>query len=215
MTAATVVPSLIPVDPPTSPPSPAATGQTLTPAKPAKPAKPKRVMPSPSVTAARHLAQSSERARHMAAVILDVLGGNRSPGDAALALGLSVARYYVIEQRAILGLVAACDATPTRGPTPDLQRKIDHLEAENRRLNQTLLRQQALVRSTQRGLGIAHPKPPPAASASSKPGTPAATGGRRKRRPMVRALRQAQRVAPQQSTTTPAPPIVGSDQRGG
>lgn len=204
--------------PPTAPGAapdtpPAATGQVgKIPVK----AKPKRVMPSPSVKASRRLAQASERARQIAAVILDVLGGNRSPVDAARTLDLSVARYYVIEQRAILGLVSACDAQPTRGPAPDLQRQIHHLEAENRRVHQALLRQQALVRSTQRGLGIPSPKPPPPTpAAATKPGPGATKGGRRKRRPMVRALRQAQRVAPQQSTTTTAPAIVGSDQRGG
>ena len=199
-----------PVTAPETPP--AATGQA---GKIIMKAKPKRVMPSPSVKAARRLAQASERARQIAAVILDVLGGNRSPVDAARTLELSVARYYVVEQRAILGLVSACDAQPTRGPSPDLQRQIHHLEAENRRVHQALLRQQALVRSTQRGLGIASPKPPPTPAASAKPGVGVTKGGRRKRRPMVRALRQAQRVAPQQSTNTTAPAIVGSDQRGG
>ena len=174
---------------------------------------PKRITPSPSEKADRRLSQSSERARQMAALILDVLGGNRTPNDAAQAMGLSVARFYVIEQRAILGLVTACETQAPRGPSPDLQLQIKRLETENRRLNQALLRQQAIVRSTQRGLGLTIPKPPPAAPA--KAGAVGPGKGRRKRRPMVRALRQAQRVAAVPSPTPATAPILPSDQRGG
>lgn len=180
---------------------------------PPPPVKTKRVMPSPSAKAAKRMAQTSERARQVAALVLDVLGGNRTPADAAQAMGLSVARFYVIEQRAVLGLVAACDTQSPRGPSPDLHQQIQRLEMENRRLNQALLRQQAIVRSTQRGLGLASPKPPPAAPAKTGAGT---TGkSRRKRRPMVRALRQAQRVAAVHSPTTAGAVTVPSDQRGG
>jgi hypothetical protein len=153
----------------------------------------------------------------MAALILDVLGGNRTPGDAAQAMGLSVARFYVIEQRAILGLVAACETQAPRGPSPDLQAQIRRLEIENRRLNQALLRQQAIVRSTQRGLGLTSPRPPPAAApkGTGKAGAGRTGTGRRKRRPMVRALRQAQRVAAVPSPTAAAAAILAGDQRGG
>ncbi len=176
-------------------------------------AKTKRVSPSPTIKAARRLSQSSERARQIAALILDVLGGNRTPGDAAQAMGLSVARFYVIEQRAILGLVAACETPATRGPSPDLQVQIQRLEADNRRLNQALLRQQAIVRSTQRGLGITNPRPPPAATVT--PGAKTTGKGRRKRRPMVRALRQARRVAAVHSPSAAGAATLPGDQRGG
>lgn len=175
--------------------------------------KTKRPMPSASVTAAKRLAQTSERARQVAALVLDVLGGNRTPADAARAMALSVARFYVIEQRAILGLVAACETQSPRGPSPDLQMQIQRLETENRRLNQALLRQQAIVRSTQRGLGLTSPKPPPAAPA--KAGAGAVGKARRKRRPMVRALRQARRVAAVHSPSAVVAVTVPSDQRGG
>lgn len=153
----------------------------------------------------------------MAALILDVLGGNRTPGDAAQAMGLSVARFYVIEQRAILGLVAACETQAPRGPSPDLQAQIKRLELENRRLNQALLRQQAIVRSTQRGLGLTSPRAPPAVApqGTGKTGAGTTGKGRRKRRPMVRALRQAQRVAGVPSPTAAAAAILADDQRGG
>jgi len=163
-----------------------------------------------ALTANRRLSQVSDRARQLAALILDVLGGNRRPGDAAKALGLSVARYYVIEQRAVLGLVDACEAQPRRGPQPDLTRQIRSLEKENRHLNQAVLRQQAIVRSTQRGLGISSPKPPPTPAPGAAKGKT-----RRPRRPSVRALRQARRVAPTPSTTAPGQDRSPGDQRGG
>jgi hypothetical protein len=212
MTALALVPASVPTgSAELSPPSTAASP----PAPAARPAKAKRVLPSPSVTAARRLAQVSERARQVAALILDVLGGNRTPGAAAQAMGLSVARFYVIEQRAILGLVAACETPTSRGPTPDLQVQIRRLEIENRRLNQALLRQQAIVRNTQRGLGLTSPRPP-AAPPPGKAGAAAAGGkGRRKRRPTVRALRQARRVAGVHSPNAASAASLPGDQRGG
>jgi len=154
----------------------------------------------------RRLGQASERAKQMAAVILDVLGGNRTPTDAGRILGLSVARYYVVEQRAILGLVDGCEPSTKRGPSPDLEQKVRLLEQENRRLNQAVLRQQAIVRSTQRGLGISAPRTEVPASGSNKPtksGKP-----RKARRPTIRALRQARRV--EASRPSPSTPPVGS-----
>ena len=126
---------------------------------------------------------------------------------------LSVARFYVIEQRAILGLVAACEPQAPSGPAPDLHLQIQRLESEKRRLNQALLRQQAIVRSTQRGLGLTSPKPPTAATA--KAGSGSAGKGRRKRRPMVRALRQARRLAAAPSPATGVSVTLPGDQRGG
>jgi hypothetical protein len=176
----------------------------------------KRTPPSPRAQAAQRLAQASERARQMAALILDVLGGNRSPAEAAQAMGLSVARFYVIEQRAIQGLVGACEPQLPRGPSPDLPAQIRRLETENRRLHQALLRQQAIVRSTQRSLGLPGPKAAPATTPAGKAAAGGGGGkGRRKRRPMIRALRQAMRLADAPSPASPHPASLPGDQRGG
>lgn len=159
----------------------------------------------------------ADRARLTAAVVLDVLAGNRSPSDAASALGLSVARYYVIESQAIDGLIAGCGPRH-RGRQPDPGKELARLAAENRRLTQALLRQQALVRTGQRSLGVRLPaaKPPLAASAVS-PGR-----GKGKRQPQVRALRAVKRlnatpgvVTTPAASTAPATPASTAGDRGG
>ena len=147
---------------------------------------------------------AGEKARLTAATILDVLAGNRSPGDAASALGLSVARYYTLEQQAIAALIAGCDPKPPGRPV-DHVRAIGQLTAENRRLTQALLRQQALVRAGQRTLGLALPARPDATTPS----------GRKKRRPVVRALRAVKRLNGAASPTPPTAATVPPDRSGG
>jgi hypothetical protein len=145
---------------------------------------------------------AAERARLTAAVVLDVLAGNRSPGDAATALGLSVARYYVIEAQAIDGLIAGCGPRQ-RGRQPEPGKELARLTAENQRLTQALLRQQALVRTGQRSLGVVLPAKP-AATATPSPGR-----GKGRRQPKVRALRAAKRL--NAATSTAPPPVTTSD----
>jgi hypothetical protein len=156
----------------------------------------------------------SDRARLIAALVLDVLGGNRSPVEAAQGLSVSLARYYALEHQAIAGLVVACEPRSRGGgPRQDVEKQMATLQAENRRLQQSLLRQQALVRAGQRSLGMM-PAPRPAMS-----GKVAVEGGRkrRRRRPQVRALRAARTLtAPPPATSTPAPQgETGADRSGG
>jgi hypothetical protein len=141
-------------------------------------------------------------------VVLDVLAGNRSPNDAASALGLSVARYYVIEHQAIDGLIAGCGPRQ-RGRQPDHGKEIARMTAENVRLTQALLRQQALVRTSQRSLGVALPAKP-ATTTSASPGR-----GKGKRQPKVRALRAAKRLKTATSTAPPPVPTPDGDRTGG
>ena len=54
----------------------------------------------------------SREAQRVAAAILEVLAGVRTPTEAAAAVGLSVPRYYLWEQRALEGLVRACEPRP-------------------------------------------------------------------------------------------------------
>ncbi len=55
---------------------------------------------------------ASREAQRLAAAILEVLAGVRTPTDAAAALEISLPRYYLWEQRALAGLVAACEPRP-------------------------------------------------------------------------------------------------------
>lgn len=47
--------------------------------------------------------QATSDARRRAAAVLEVLAGARTPTQAAEALGVSLPRYYLLEQRAIGG----------------------------------------------------------------------------------------------------------------
>lgn len=129
----------------------------------------------------------SSEANRFAVVILEVLAGGRSPGEAAKALGVTPPRYYQLETRALEGLVAALEPRPT-GKQPSLERRVIQLEKALGEARRESLRQQALVRAAQRSLGI---KPP--APVENKPDKDKA--GRKQRRPSVRALRAARRLA--------------------
>jgi hypothetical protein len=139
----------------------------------------------------------SREAQRMATAILEVLAGVRTPTSAASALGINVPRYYVWEQRALAGLVAACEPHSPGSTSP--RWRIAMLEKEVQRLQQQCARQEALARAAQRTLGLA---PLSAAKPAAKAAKPAEgrPGGRkpRKRRPAVRALKAvaALRAAP-------------------
>ena len=122
----------------------------------------------------------SREAKRLAAVLLDVLAGSRTTLQAAQTLGLSLPRYYQLEDRAMAHFLAGCESQP-RGRQVSVGAPLQTLTKENERLKRELARFQSLARLTQRTVGV----PPP---------TPAKdTGKRRKRKPMVRALRRAER----------------------
>lgn len=126
-------------------------------------------------------------AQRLAAVILEVLAGVRTPPQAAQAVSVSLPRYYQLESRALCGLVAACEPRRKgrqRGP----QHEAAALKKENDRLRQELTRQQTLVRLAQRSVGLSPPSTNPKA--------------KRKRKPVVRALGMAARL---NAAADPAP----------
>jgi len=125
----------------------------------------------------------SDEARRVAAVILEVLGGARTPTQAAETLGVSVPRYYVLESRALEGFLKGCERR-AKGPPRIPEREIGRLEREVKRLERQCARGLALLRAQQRAAGIAPPKPVESEKAE-------AGRKRRRRRPMARALRAA------------------------
>jgi hypothetical protein len=148
----------------------------------------------PKVTKARgpqgpRLRPAPPEARAIAAAILDVLAGGRTPQQAAESLGVSQPRYYALEARALDGLVNACAPRP-KGRVRSPGKEVEGLRREVERLKRELDRRQALVRACQRTAGLTAPSKPER--------TP-----KRRRRPAVRALRAAAvlRSAP------PAPPV--------
>jgi hypothetical protein len=129
----------------------------------------------------------SRDAQRFAAVILEVLAGVRTPTNAAAVLGVSVPRYYLWEQRALEGMVAGCEPRPM-GRAAGERHQLAVLQKEVARLKQDCARQQALVRASQRTLGLGPPPPPKTAvKASGK----VAGKKARQRRPVVRALKAA------------------------
>jgi hypothetical protein len=137
-------------------------------------------------------ASASREAQRLAAVVLEVLAGVRTPTEAASAVSVPLPRYYLWEQRALEGLVRACEPRPV-GKRSSERHRIASLEKEVARLRQDCARQQALVRASQRTIGLTAPSPP-----ASKPGRTADKAGqhpagkaRHRRRPVARALRAA------------------------
>jgi hypothetical protein len=145
----------------------------------------------------------------MAAAILEVLAGMRTPADAASVLSLTLPRYYLWEQRALEGLVRACEPRPV-GKAASERHQLAVLEKEVVRLRQDCARQQALVRASQRTIGLAV-SPQPATKAAGKSGSKTADKvgnavagkAKRKRRPVARALKAvaALQDSPSQSET--------------
>ena len=143
---------------------------------------------------------ASREAKRLAAVLLDVLAGARTPLQAAETLGVSLPRYYQLEDRGLTGFVAAC-ATRPRGRQANTETELHTLTKENERLKRELGRYQSLVRLTQRTVGV----PPP-------PTPVKATGKRRKRKPTVRALRRADRLREEANADAgTASPGVGTE----
>jgi len=125
----------------------------------------------------------SRDARRLAAVLLEVLAGMRSPADAAGLVGVSLARYYALENRALQGLLAACEPR-ARGRRANPERETAKLRAEVERLERSNARSQALLRLSQRAIGVT----PPA------PAKPDSTKGKRPRRPVARGLQVATKL---------------------
>lgn len=139
---------------------------------------------APRTTGGATLGQESSRdAKRLAAAILETLAGERTPLQAAQALGLSLVRYYQLEASGLRGLLAACEPKP-RGRQADPSAEAEQLRRQNNRLQRDLARQQALVRLTQRTSGLGPPATPPKVEGKKS----------RKRKPSTRALTVAQRL---------------------
>jgi hypothetical protein len=123
------------------------------------------------------------------------LAGVSSPPAAAQALAVSLPRYYQLEARALAGLVAALGPRP-KGKQPSLENRVKLLEKQLEVAHRQCARQEALVRLTQRTLGLAVATQPKFARPERD------QAGRKKRRPVVRALKAAQALQSQAQAAT-------------
>ena len=127
-------------------------------------------------------------AKRRAAIVLEVLAGMRTPSEAAAALGLSVSCYYLLERKALQGLLGGCQPQPKGVPAPGLERQLARLQKELDKSRQECLRQASLVRATERAMGLPAVAKPvgPSKANSGKKGNKA-----KRRRPTIRAMRAA------------------------
>jgi hypothetical protein len=165
--------------------------------------------PGKTVGGAHLVGDTSQQAKRQAAAILEVLAGARTPTQAAQALAVSLPRYYQLEERALRGLLQACEPKP-KGRVRSAASELARLRQECDHLQRELTRQQSLVRLAQRSVGLV-PTMPTCAKPAGKPGAckPGAGLGspsqkRRQRRPVARALSVATRL--QQESPPPADP---------
>ena len=154
-----------------------------------KPRKPtgKRVS-GPNVTG------GSRDARRFAAAILEVMAGIRTPTDAAAVLGITMQRYYILEKRALEGMITACEPRP-KGPSHRPDKEVELLRLQVARLEQDVARNQALARAVQRTIGLAPPVKPTPQKGNASGKKP------RRRRPVVRALKVIDRLQSQPITS--------------
>jgi len=122
---------------------------------------------------------ASREAKLLAAAILEVLAGSLGPSEAARSLGISLARYYQLESRALAGLVSSCEARRRGGRRP--RNELTALQRECEQLRRECARQQALMRATRRTVGLTPPSVAPVPDGVRK----------RRRRPTARALKMA------------------------
>lgn len=149
--------------------------------------------------------KATAEANRRAAVILTVLAGERLPSEAAEVLGISVTHYYILERKALEGLLAACERKPKGPPGPTDEQRVAKLERELGQARRECQRQAALVRSTQRALGLPAASIQPAkgnAKETAKNGKP--PGKQRRRKPTVRALRAAETLEKNSSSSNSA-----------
>ena len=112
-----------------------------------RPAKSSRTPASPKQIA------GSDGAKQKAAAILEVLCGVLGPSEGAAALGLSLNRYYVLEARALGAMVEALEPR-ARGRKRSHAREIAAIETERDRLAGEVARLSALLRATERVVGL-------------------------------------------------------------
>jgi PAS domain-containing protein len=127
-----------------------------------------------SQTKSKESRSASAQARRTAEAILEVLAGTASPAEAAAALAVSTPRYFVLESRAIEGMVAGCEPK-ARGYAHTPERQIEELKRAQAKLEGELARYRALARAARKSAGVVMaPK----------------VEGKRRGKPAVRALRR-------------------------
>ena len=168
--------------------------------------------------ATRTLPAADQESNRRAALILEVLAGARSAGQAAEALKICTNHYYLLERKALAGLLAACQPQP-RGKRPAAEGQLAALQRDLARCQLECQRQAALVRALQRTVGLPASPPPEKPKTRSAKSEKNGSARKRHRRASVRALRMAKEfneratVAEAVAATAATPPDNGSTER--
>jgi hypothetical protein len=122
---------------------------------------------------------ASEPARKAASAVLQVMAGMRTPTEVSETLGINVNRYYVLETRALSGMVKALEPLP-RGRRQRPEAELERLRREKAKAERESSRYQALLRASQKAMGLGPMSDPK--GQSKKP-----LASKKARRPRVRA----------------------------
>ena len=97
---------------------------------------------------------ASPEAKKSACAILEVLSGLRGPTEAAEELSISLPRYYILEGRAVEGLVKAMEPREKGQRSWSPETRIQSLEKECEGLKRELGRTRTLLRLARRAAGL-------------------------------------------------------------
>ena len=112
-----------------------------------------------------HTLKGSPKARKYATQILEAKTRLRTTHSAAHSIRIALARYYVLETRALAGFIQSLEPR-ARGRQRTSEHDIRELKAEVFALQRELRRYQALHRTAQRALGV--PAEPARAAKTTK-----------------------------------------------
>jgi len=147
----------------------------------------------------------SRAAKRQAVVLLGVLSGLRGPEEGSEALEVSLNRYYQLETRGLQGLISALEPRPKgRQRTPEGE--LEQLRQEKERLSHQLSRNQALLRATQRSLGL--PRSRSAETNSGRVGGKGKTNKKTRRR--SRTVRATKAIAVLRQAVATETPVTHS-----
>lgn len=161
----------------------------------------KKTMKKPSQEKkVRPVIPGSEEAKRQAAVVLEVMSGVRSAQEGAEVLGISSMRYYVLEERALQGMVKALEPRPKgrreRSPEDTLQL----VEKERERLKREVGRLQTLLRMVRKSVHLQEPR-------WNAVGAGTKASGKKARKPARRVEKILERLRP--TETPPATEATG------
>lgn len=126
-----------------------------------------KVPKRPEAKAGAKALGGSAEARRTAAIVLESVCGVCSVEEASTRLGIAVPRYYVLETRALQGLIEALEPR-ARGRKQTDESRIAGLTRQAARLEREVRRYQALHRAATRVIGLAPLSPKPAEAKGAK-----------------------------------------------